>query len=51
MIGRDFWNFVSKSENGYDIVLDEYNKNSYLITKALDNIKKEYLGDVRDADE
>ena len=44
MIGKDFWNFVSKSENGYRIVLDEYNNNSFLIVNALNNIKRKYLG-------
>lgn len=42
-IGRDFWNMVCKTDEGYDIILDEYTKNSYLIIKALNKIKKVYL--------
>lgn len=45
LIGRDFWNFVCRSNNGFDTVLDEYRKNSYLIEDALDSIKETYLGE------
>lgn len=44
LIGKDFWNFISKSKDGYSTVLDEYRKNAYLIKKSLDSIKKAYLG-------
>lgn len=44
LIGRDFWNFLCRSDDGYDTVLDEYRKNAYLIEDALDSIKKTYLG-------
>jgi hypothetical protein len=44
LIGKDFWNFICKSNKGYDIVLDEYRKNAHLIKSALDKIKKAYLG-------
>ena len=43
LIGRDFWNFITKRDDGYDIVLDEYAKNAYIIRKSLENIKKAYL--------
>lgn len=43
MIGKDFWNFVCKTDRGYEIVLDEYKKNSHLIVNALDKIKETYL--------
>ncbi len=43
LIGKDFWNFICFSEKGYEIVLDEYKKSSYLIKNALNNIKDEYL--------
>lgn len=43
LIGRDFWNFVCKSPNGYDIVLDAYSQHAPLIRSALDNIKSLYL--------
>lgn len=42
-IGRDFWNMVCKSNNGYEIVLDEYKKNAHCIIEALDKIKEAYL--------
>lgn len=43
LIGADFWNLICKSAHGYDIVIDEYKKQSYLIKKALDSIKEVYL--------
>ncbi|MHB1316847.1 MAG: TdeIII family type II restriction endonuclease [Minisyncoccota bacterium] len=43
LIGRDFWNFVCKSDDGYNIVLDAYKENAHLITSALDSIKQTYL--------
>lgn len=42
-ISRDFWNLVCKSDNGYDIVIDEYTKNAHYINEALNEIKKAYL--------
>lgn len=42
-ISRNFWNLVSKSEQGYDIVIDEYKKNAHFIHKALNDIKIAYL--------
>jgi hypothetical protein len=44
LIGRDFWNFVCKSDDGYDIVLDEYKEHANIILRSLKNIKKVYLG-------
>jgi hypothetical protein len=44
LIGKDFWNFVCKSEQGYEIVIDEYKKHADLILDALNNIKRKYLG-------
>jgi hypothetical protein len=43
LIGCDFWNFICKSDNGYDIIIDEYKKNAHLIQFALDEIKNTYL--------
>ena len=43
LIGKDFWNFVSKSDDGYDLVLSEYRENAHLITEALESIKQTYL--------
>ena len=42
-ISRDFWNMVCKSDIGYEIVIDEYNKNAHFINEALDEIKYAYL--------
>lgn len=42
-ISRDFWNLVCKSNQGYDIVIDEYKKNAHFINEALDEIKDAYL--------
>lgn len=44
-ISRDFWNLVCKSDRGYDIVIDEYQKNAHYINEALDEIKMTYLPD------
>lgn len=43
LIGRDFWNFIAKADNGYDIVIDEYRRNSHRIVAALDEIRHAYL--------
>ena len=42
-ISKDFWNLVCKSDNGYEIVVDEYKKNAHYINNALDEIKNAYL--------
>ena len=42
-ISKDFWNLICKSENGYNIVIDEYRKNAHYINEALDEIKDAYL--------
>ncbi|HEC78700.1 MAG TPA: TdeIII family type II restriction endonuclease [candidate division WOR-3 bacterium] len=44
LIGKDFWNFICKSKKGYKIVLTEYEKNAHFIRKALNSIKRKYLG-------
>ncbi|MFT4245232.1 MAG: TdeIII family type II restriction endonuclease [Micrococcaceae bacterium] len=44
MIGRDFWNFVTKMDNGYEVVISEYRKNAHVLREALDEIKATYLG-------
>ena len=45
LIGKDFWDFVCKDSQGYNIVIDEYKKNSHHILNALNSVKDEYLGD------
>ena len=42
-ISKDFWDLVCKSNNGYDVVMDEYRKNAHLISEALNKIKHAYL--------
>jgi hypothetical protein len=42
-ISKDFWNLVCKSEQGYDIVIDEYKNNAHYINEALNKIKDVYL--------
>lgn len=42
-ISKDFWNFITKSNKGFDIVMDEYRKNAHYINEALDRIKDAYL--------
>lgn len=44
-ISRDFWNLVCKSNRGFDIVIDEYEKNAHFINDALNEIKNVYLPD------
>lgn len=43
LIGKDFWDFICKSDKGYEIVIDEYKKNAHIIKEALDKIKAKYL--------
>ena len=43
LIGRDFWNFICKSNNGYKYVLESYRENAHYIKDALRKIKKAYL--------
>ncbi len=44
LIGKDFWDFVCKSDEGYNIVLEAYKEKAGLIKTSLDSIKKIYLG-------
>jgi len=43
MIGKDFWDFMCCSDQGYNIVIDEYKKSASIIKIALNNIKDIYL--------
>jgi len=43
MTVRDFWNFVCKSGDGYEIVMDELRNNSLYISKAKHNILMNYI--------
>jgi len=43
LIWRDFWNFICKMSNWYEIVLEAYKEKAEVIRKALDTIKNKYL--------
>jgi len=43
LIGKDFWDFVCKSNEGYRIVLEAYKEKAQAIKNALDYIKSIYL--------
>lgn len=43
LIGKEFWNFICKSENGYDYVLESYRESAHYIREALERIKNIYL--------
>ena len=43
LISKDFWNMVCKSNDGYDVVIDEYKNSCHYIIDALKKIKKVYL--------
>ena len=45
LIGRDFWDFICCSDNGYDIILDEYRSCAGLIKNALEEIRGVYLNE------
>jgi len=45
LIGKNFWDFVCKSDRGYEIVLEAYKEKAHVIKDALEAIKKLYLGD------
>jgi hypothetical protein len=44
LIGREFWNFVCQSPDGYATVLSAYRENAHLIKKCLNSIRETYLG-------
>ncbi len=44
LIGRDFWNFICKSQNGYELVLNAYREKAPELKDALEEIKHRYLG-------
>jgi hypothetical protein len=44
LIGKDFWNFICQSPEGYNIVLSAYQKSAHHIKNALAAIKNTYLG-------
>lgn len=43
LIGKDYWNFVCDSKEGFDIVFEQYQKSAVYIKKVLVNIKELYF--------
>ncbi len=43
LIGKDFWDFICGSKDGYETVIGAYREKSELIKKALEAVKKAYL--------
>ena len=43
LVGRDFWNLIAKSSDGYEIVLSAYKESAHYISEALDEIRSVYL--------
>src|SRR5215469_2990046 len=43
LIGRDFWNFICQSDDGYNIVLQAYKDNAHFIVESLESLKGVYL--------
>ncbi|MCL2212887.1 MAG: TdeIII family type II restriction endonuclease [Oscillospiraceae bacterium] len=43
LIGRAFWDFVCKSENGFNTVIKAYNENVQVLIEALNEIREAYL--------
>lgn len=43
LIGKEFWNFICQDEEGFDIVMSEYDNNAEKIIRILRNIKENYL--------
>lgn len=45
LIWQDFWNFICKDEQGFEMVIEAYEESAWIIREALDEIKKLYLKD------
>jgi hypothetical protein len=45
LIGKEFWNFVCKSNRGYELVLNAYKEKASVIKNSLEDVKKLYLED------
>ena len=43
LIGKDYWNFVCKENNGFDIVFEQYKESAKYIKDALERIKRMYF--------
>lgn len=43
LIGKEYWDFVCKDENGFDIIFEQYKKSAKYIKNSLEDIKKAYF--------
>lgn len=43
LIGKDYWNFVCKEDNGFEIVFEQYRESAKYIKGALERIKNMYF--------
>ncbi len=43
IVGKDYWNFICKDDDGFKVVMDQYQKSSDYIRKALEDIKHAYI--------
>jgi hypothetical protein len=43
LIGKDFWNFITKRADGYEIVMAAYKNSSGILKNSLSEIKQRYL--------
>lgn len=43
LIGKDYWNFVCRDPQGFEIVLEQYKKSVAYIQEALEAVKEAYL--------
>ena len=46
LIGKDYWNFVCDSEDGFKIVFEQYKRSCHYIIDALERIKILYFNEV-----
>ena len=43
LIGRDYWNFICDDPQGFDIVMEQYQRSALYIKETLDKIKAIYF--------
>lgn len=43
LIGKDYWNFVCKDKDGFEIIFEQYKKSADYIKKSLSEIKNAYF--------
>lgn len=43
LVGKDFWNFVCRLDDGYDVVLGAYRDAAHVLKESLESIRNTYL--------